>query len=369
MDRFIAVDSGKDATKVAVYDAETKTTKKLTFLTKISEGDFSDDAIESCTFLSEVDGKVYKVGKGARINAELETSKMTEVHRVCTLSAIAMLVSAKEVDTVHVAIGIPIKEFENVEKRNAYRNFILPDGEITVRLKPKNEDKPQTIKFKIATKIVAPESSGILYLNPARFKNATTAIIDIGSLNVNGAYWSGFDIDSDYSMTGELGSKILISGLAQELSAEFSRCDEKLVASVLRKPLSERHLAPLKPNPDIEKRSGEFIHKYLVEHVRKIKALCNTKKWSLDYMELVFVGGTSKMLENEIHEVFGEEIYIAEDPVYANVIGFLTKLCSRVLDIMIPDAIEIMDKMNSTDVIYSDDEYNDANENETGEIN
>ena len=301
MDRFIAVDSGKDATKVAVYDAETKTTKKLTFLTKISEGDFSDDAIESCTFLSEVDGKVYKVGKGARFNAELETSKMTEVHRVCTLSAIAMLVSAKEVDTVHVAIGIPIKEFENVEKRNAYRNFILPDGEITVRLKPKNEDKPQTIKFKIATKIVAPESSGILYLNPTRFKNATTAIIDIGSLNVNGAYWSGFDIDSDYSMTGELGSKILISGLAQELSAEFSRCDEKLVASILRKPLNERHLAPLKPNPDIEKRSGEFIHKYLVEHVRKIKALCNTKKWSLDYMELVFVGGTSKMLENEIH--------------------------------------------------------------------
>lgn len=75
------------------------------------------------------------------------------------------------------------------------------------------------------------------------------------------------------------------------------------------------------------------------------------------------------MLENEIHEVFGEEIYIAEDTVYANVIGFLTKLCSRVLDIMIPDAIEIMDKMNSTDVIYSDDEYNDTNENETGEIN
>ena len=36
---------------------------------------------------------------------------------------------------------------------------------------------------------------------------------------------------------------------------------------------------------------------------------------------------------------------------------------------MIPDAIEIMDKMNSTDVIYSDDEYNDTNENETGEIN
>ncbi len=362
MDRYIAIDSGKNATKVAIYDVKNKITKKFTFPTKIGHGDFSDDAIESCTFLAEIDNQVYKIGKGAKTNAELETSKMTDIHRICTLSAIAMCVSDKEVDDVHVAIGIPVKEFENVEKRNEYRNFILPDGKVTVTLKPKNDDEPKKLTFNIVTKLVAPESSGVLYLNPAKYNKTTTATIDIGSLNVNGSYWNGFDIDSDFSLTGELGSKILIAGLAQELSAEFSRCDEKLIANILRQPLEHRHLTPIKQNPEIETRSAEFIHKYLVEHVRKIKALCNTKNWSLDYMELVFLGGTSKMLENELYEVFGNEIYIAEDPVYANVLGFLNKLCTKKLRIIIPDAIEVMDKMNSTEIVYSDEDYTEENE-------
>jgi plasmid segregation protein ParM len=366
MDRYLAIDSGKNATKVAIYDPEKNSTKKLAFLTKIGDGDFSDDSIESGTFLAEMDGKVYKVGKGAKFNAELETSKMTDIHKICTLSAIAMCLNADEENTVHVAIGIPVKEFENVEKRNAYRNFILPDGEISVKLKPKNGEEPKTVKFTIKTKLVAPESSGVLYLNPTKFQNTTTATVDIGSLNVNGSYWSGFDLDSEFSMTGELGSQILIAGLAQELSAEFSRCDEKLVASILRQPLDKRHLTPIRQNPEVEQRSAEFIHKYLVEHVRKIKALCNAKNWSLDYMELVFIGGTSKMLENELYEVFGHEIYIAPDPVYANVLGFLTKLCSKTLKIVIPDAIEVMDKMNASDVVYSDEDG--VGDDEDGEI-
>ena len=124
MDRYLAIDSGKNATKVAIYDPEKNSTKKLAFLTKIGDGDFSDDSIESGTFLAEMDGKVYKVGKGAKFNAELETSKMTDIHKICTLSAIAMCLSADEENTVHVAIGIPVKEFENVEKRNAYRRKI-----------------------------------------------------------------------------------------------------------------------------------------------------------------------------------------------------------------------------------------------------
>ena len=47
MDRYLAIDSGKNATKVAIYDPEKNSTKKLAFLTKIGDGDFSDDSIES----------------------------------------------------------------------------------------------------------------------------------------------------------------------------------------------------------------------------------------------------------------------------------------------------------------------------------
>ena len=64
---------------------------------------------------------------------------------------------------------------------------------------------------------------------------------------------------------------ILISGLSQELSAEFSRCDENYVAKVLKQPLEHRMLVPNRPNPEIEKRSKEMITEYLIDFVNLIK--------------------------------------------------------------------------------------------------
>ena len=47
-------------------------------------------------------------------------------------------------------------------------------------------------------------------------------------------------------------------------------------------------------------------------------------------------------------------------------LGFLTKLCSKTLKIVIPDAIEVMDKMNASDVVYSDEDG--VGDDEDGEI-
>lgn len=44
--RYIAVDSGKFATKVAEYDIQKKAVRKFSIRTKASDGDFRDDAIE-----------------------------------------------------------------------------------------------------------------------------------------------------------------------------------------------------------------------------------------------------------------------------------------------------------------------------------
>ena len=61
MERFVAIDSGKYATKVAVYDNKTNTVKMFKFRTKISDGHFADDALEKNTVVMEHDGKIYKV--------------------------------------------------------------------------------------------------------------------------------------------------------------------------------------------------------------------------------------------------------------------------------------------------------------------
>lgn len=337
MERFIAVDSGKYATKVAVYDKEKESVKMFKLRTKIGAGNFKDDALEASTIIAEYNGKVYKVGNGALQEAELNTSKASEVHKICTLAAIAMCTSSNEVDEVHAAIGIPVKEWENVEKRLEYKNYILPDEEVCIKVMTKSGLDPVEKRFRIVSKHVYPESQGALFLkHVVPFNSGSVAVMDLGNLNINCTCWNNRELDRQYSLTDELGGNILISGLSQELSAAFSRCDENYVAKVLRLPKNERMLKPNRPNPEIEEESKKMINEYLLNHVKMIKRKCDAKRWSLDFMELVFIGGTSSLLKDEIHEIFGEEAYIPEHPEYANVAGFLRVMCAKLLDIVIP---------------------------------
>ena len=335
MERYIAVDSGKSSTKVATYDVQKNKVEKFKFLTKIGEGNFDDDAIENCTYIMGYEGCNYKVGYGAKTEAEMETSKQTIVHKISTLLAIAMKCSDEEVDEVHAAIGIPVKDYENVEKRNAYRNFILPDGELSVTLKLSSDAAPVTRKFKIVSKHVYPETKGALFIED-EIDLGVVAVIDIGHLNVNQTVYQNLDIDHAYSLTDVLGGNNLVTGLSQELSSAFSLCDEKTIARVLTKPYNERYLKPNKPNPDVEKRSKDMIDKYMIAHVKEIKKKCDSKRWPIDYMTLIFIGGTSTLLKKEIREVFGDNVIIPKEPEYANVLGFLRIMCAKLLDKQIP---------------------------------
>lgn len=349
MQRFVAIDSGKYATKVAVYNKESDSVKMFKFRTKIGDGFFADDALEKSTVIMEYDGKVYKVGNGAVEQADLVTSKMNDIHKLCVLTALAISASSNEVDDIHVAVGIPVKEWENVEKRVAYKKFILPEGEISVKLMQTSDTPPVEKKFRIASRHVYPESQGALFLTKvAPLASDTVAVLDIGNLNINCTCWTNKELDHESSLTDELGGNILISGLAQELSSEFSRCNENYVAKLLRGPKEERMLKPNRKNPEVEKRSKDLIDKFLLNHVKEIKRKCDAKHWSLDYMTLVFIGGTSDLLRDEIKKVFGNEAYIPRNPEFANVAGFLRVMCAKVLGKVIPlpniDAGESVEK-------------------------
>ncbi len=334
MEKYASVDSGKFASKTSWANEDFSAVQKMQFRTKMSAGNMEDDAIESGTYVCEIDGNTYKIGNGAVTPADLETSKKSEIHKNCTLLALALLADENKVDNFHVSIGIPVNEFAVVDRRLEYKNFILPDGEITI---PYRSQKSDVIKktFRITHKYVYPESAGGLYLNAARNKDAA-GVIDIGSLNVNNTYYQNFEPDLEYSMTSELGGQILINNLAAELTAELGmRCDERLVSKVLRADPEMRYLVPNKPDKVIEKKSKEIIDAALLRHVREIKRMCDSKKWSLDFMELTFIGGTAALLKNEIKQVFGESVYIPERPEFANSLGFLTRMIAFERDTLI----------------------------------
>lgn len=350
MERFLAVDSGKMATKVATYDAANKRILKAQFRTKISEGNMEDDDLEKGTCVVEIDGVCYKVGNGAMEEAELETTKATEIHRICTLTAIAKYVSSNEVDLVHVAIGLPITEYSDCKKRLAYKDFILPKLErnekeekasgrlayipsevITVRYKGNSDALPVEKKFRIASKAVYAESAGVLYSDAVRFSNGTTAVIDIGNLNINGTCWDNFENDKKSNFCCELGGKSLISGLSSFLSTKYGRFNESQTTKMLKGPRENRKLVPsiiTDENRNVEEESAKEIKKYLLNYVKDIKQQCAGRQWSIGYMQFAFIGGTTELIREEIREVFGD-VYIPEQPEFANVIGFLKLMYTK----------------------------------------
>lgn len=341
MIRYVAVDSGKFATKYATYDEANQKILKNRFRTKISPGRMDDDEIEAGTFIMEYEGNVYKIGNGASSEAEMVTSKTADIHRLCTIAAIAMYIGNEE-DLVHVCVGAPLSVCENRQSKLTFKRFILPDPVfnekksnetglmtydpselIEVKLRLTSDSMPVTKRFRIASKMVRPESSGVLYLDPTEFAEGTTAVLDIGNLNINGSIWNAFECDNESSITDELGGSVLIAGLSKKLSQEFSRCDQTLTARVLKKPWEERMLIPKVENTDIPERSLALIHEYCINHVKAIKRECDERHWSLDFMKIACIGGTTSILEHELKEVFGQGIYIPESPEYVNVLGFL----------------------------------------------
>lgn len=341
MEKLISVDAGKFATKVALYNPDGNTVMKYKFRTKLDHGDFRDDNIEKNTYIAEINGETYKIGNGATTEAKLEMTKLSKEHQICALTAIAL--AANDGDIFHVAIGCPLKEYAVVDKREQYREQLLPSGDVTVTLKRNSNDEPTTVSFRIESKVVYAESSGVLYIDAKRFQGKSVGVIDIGGGTALGNISDNFEINPAFSVTTENGGNALITELSQELSAKFGRVDASYVAKLLKLPPEKRYLSPKNGNKEVEEESKKFIHEFLINYLGRIHRACDAKSWSLDYIDLVFTGGTSETLAPEIREVFGEDIYIPAHSEFTNAVGFLKKLVARKLNIVLDVKEEFID--------------------------
>lgn len=339
MERFIAVDSGKFATKVAEYKKNEDIVRTFSVRTKISEGFFCDDAIENNTVVVEINGKVYKVGNGAKgEGANLDTGKNDEIHRICTLTALATVASAKEKDEFNVVVGLPAKDWAIPTKREEYKKSMLPEGDITIKIRPNSKVEPVTKTFTIKRRFALPESIGALFMdgviedvttNP----NIPTGVLDLGNLNLNATYWQGTELVYDKSSTQELGGAILIQELAQELSSNIDYVDEIIAANILKAGPGERHLPTgLGLTEEEVALSGEIVNRVLKNHAEKIRRACKQRNWSLKATRIVAIGGTSQDIKEELEAVFGNVTVLANSSM-CNVLGYLRCMCSKLPEI------------------------------------
>lgn len=310
MEKIVVVDCGKDETKVVVRntDGSNRKVKIPTRVSAYSELTSINKEAGAELHVVEYAGKKYSVGDPSGKTSD-SNSKMDEIHKVMTLTAIAQQVGNG--DSVKVAVGCPLSVFVDKQEKEEYLNYILPSGRVDINVDGKEK------YFYIAFKVCFAESLGALFLYPERFKNCVTGVVDIGGLNINCAYFDNGKFVVDSCFTDKYGklhmARKLRSILNQKLDAQFAEFE---VERIMANGFVENE----------EEKSGEIIRKEFDQNLNEIEAACKNNGWNVKYCKLIFIGGTSQMLKEQIQDRY-PNAFIPEDSGFTNAEGFMKGLC------------------------------------------
>jgi plasmid segregation protein ParM len=299
--KIVSVDSGKYATKALIKAGDMS--KKFSFRTKMdaTNEDKASDA-KSCVF--EYAGDKVLIGEEAE-TADYDKSKAKDIHKYSTYAAIAQLV--EDGDTIALAIGCPLSIYNNVEERKLYRDFMVDQGKISVIVNGKSKS------FTIEKTIVCPEGSGIIYKNPAKYKNSLVGIIDIGGLNSNCCIYDKLTPVKSTCVTTNLGANIMRNELKLRLNSAFPEVNlqDWQMEDIIQKGYIKSH----------KEESAVIISEFLQKHVNSILQECVKKGWDIKNIDLIFVGGGSKLFEAEIKRMI-PDAEISASAEWDNVEGF-----------------------------------------------
>lgn len=300
--RFVSVDSGKYATK-GVMKIEDGKNKTIIFRTKMDPTK-EEKSSDKKSFVVEYKGERYLIGESAE-TVDYEKSKAKKIHKIATYAAIGYLVD--DGDEVVLTIGCPIAIFYNVDERNQYKKFMHDESEISIYI------NGVTKKFTIRKVIICPESSGIIYKNPNKYKDKLVGIIDIGGLNTNCCVYDRLAPVRSTHFTTNLGANILRNELKQYLNSVFpdANLQDWQMEHIIKNGYIKSH----------KEESKKVIAEFLQMHVNNIIEEAKKKNWDIKNIDLIFVGGGSKLLEREIKNVI-PDAEVSETAEWDNAEGF-----------------------------------------------
>ncbi len=323
MIRYLSVDAGKADTKIAVRDNRTGEITTTKFPTKVLEclaGDAFENAfgIGPDSYRLSLDGKEYLVGSA--VTEEMgqttnQNSKMDYFHKTAIYTAIGTQVN--DGDSVYVAIGAPIKCCLDKEQCEDFKHYLFPDNIVEFTI---NGIKKKITISKIS---VFPESMGAAFLYPELFGGQVVGVIDIGGLNVNGSIYDNNKIVREQCFTAQFGRRVLVDEIKAEIERE-NRTEYQTYE--IEQFIRQGYIT----NQDerMEEASKGFIEEFVTRHIERIWDVCARHHWNLQNMHLIFIGGGSVILKNEIKKKYPKSV-VADKPEYVNAIGFLKCMCRK----------------------------------------
>ncbi len=308
--KIVSVDSGKANTKVCAYDTNTSEIRTEIIATNVAK---RNALVELCMKESQYivsmersDPEIYGDWMVGVIGGEssYSNSKKDMIHKIMTSVAIALV--TENGDTVIPSIGCPLSVFSNGEMKADFYEYIFPDGRVDIKING-------TGRYYYIEKekgCVFPESFGALFMLPDHFEKRT-GIIDIGGLNLNASYFDKGDLQPELCKTEKLGLFSIVSQLRNRLNAY---CDASFNDRDIEIFLKMGYV-------DGYEKTDAIIDKVLTDHLSRIAKVL--KDWDIASTDLIFIGGTAKLMEKHICEEFSDKTYIPDDADFINCKGFL----------------------------------------------
>ena len=311
--KYVSIDCGKANTKACSYDVQSSDVSKTIVSTNVEK---RNSLVELCRqenqYIVAFDGDDEEINGGWDVGfgsgqTSYSNSKKDMIHKIMTLTAIALV--TENGDTVVPAIGCPLTVFNDADSKVEFYDYIFPDGRVDVNIN--GIDHYYFIKKDKGC--VFPESFGAMFMFPERF-TGDTGVIDIGGLNVNASLFKKGKYQQELSMTEKLGLLSIVSYLRTRLNALCDAgFDDRTVESFIR--------SGSVPGSD---KSAEVIESVLASHLPRIEMI--VKEWNIDRIDLIFIGGTSKILQKYIEERFLDKAFIPDEADFINCKGFLKEM-------------------------------------------
>ena len=304
MERIIAVDPGKFAIKAATSGDP----NVLTLRSKLySLNDNESFEPQGNSVYITYEGKNYIIGdQGNAVDQSF--SKNTILHKIGVMAALSKFV--KDGDAVRLILGCPASVYKDKAARNQYRDAMTDNGNL------KFETNTDQYDISIVNTLVLPESSGAPYVYPQYFKDSRVAVVDIGGLNMNFSVYNNLVLELDSMRTVNYGGYMIEDMVKDKFSGRFGVAlqqadyEQVLINDGLFK------------NGTILPESTELLHELLHEFAADISKVVKSFDYDLSLMKVLFIGGSSALLKNDIAE-FIPHAMIRNDCAHVNVLGFL----------------------------------------------
>lgn len=288
---LIVVDPGKHTTKAIRKDYNT-----VNFRTKISDN-IQEIDIHGNSYGIVFEGNKYVVGEQAE-EQSFDVNKTNLLHKLVTYTAITQL--AKNNSVIQLVINCPVSIYKFKPQRDDYKEFIYNNGGFNIIV------NNESYNYEFENILVLPEDYGVVHRHPSLFKDKRVAIIGLGGLNMNFMIVNKYVPEISTMFTVNHGGNELETNMINELNSRFAFNIDPLEAPYI---LANKGI---KIKGSIDKSSTEIINNVINNYIYNVIQEVRKNGHDIDLLDVVFVGGTSELIQEHIRLAIKHAIIVKE---------------------------------------------------------